>query len=104
MFGQSKGLDPQAWSGPGIGGGLLFPVYNDYRNSSWFPSYKVSYIHGAIQGVVNIGNILFHQPSNKWNWYGVVGVGLSVTVNTIKLSQPNEVVKVSLNVPAVVIV
>ncbi|MBK6274227.1 MAG: hypothetical protein IPF58_05730 [Saprospirales bacterium] len=34
----------------------------------------------------------------------VVGVGFTVTVNTIKLSQPKEVVKVSLNVPAVVIV
>jgi outer membrane protein OmpA-like peptidoglycan-associated protein len=77
MFGQATGLDPQAWSGPQRGGGLLFPVYNDYRNATWFPSYKVSYVHGVLQGVVNIGNILFHQPSNKWNWYGVVGVGLS---------------------------
>ena len=34
----------------------------------------------------------------------VVGVGLMVVVNTIKLSQPNEVVKVSLNVPAVLMV
>ena len=34
----------------------------------------------------------------------VVGVGLIVTVNTMKLSQPKEVLNVSLNVPAVVIV
>jgi hypothetical protein len=34
----------------------------------------------------------------------VVGAGLIVVVKTIKLSQPNEVVKVSLKVPAVLIV
>jgi hypothetical protein len=34
----------------------------------------------------------------------VVGVGLIITVNTIKLSHPNDVVNVSLNVPALVIV
>ena len=34
----------------------------------------------------------------------VVLVGLMVTVKTIKLSQPKDVVNVSLNVPAVVIV
>ncbi|MCB0647823.1 MAG: OmpA family protein [Saprospiraceae bacterium] len=76
FYGQAKGLDPQAWSGPGLGGGLLEEEYVDYRNAAWFPSYKTSYFYGALQGVLNIGNILFHKPSNKWNWYMAVGVGL----------------------------
>lgn len=88
-FGRATGLDPQAWSGPGLGGGLLFPEYNAYRNSTWFPSYQVSYIQGTIQGVVNIGNILFHQPSNKWNWYGVAGVGLSNNSTKLDLTDAN---------------
>ena len=34
----------------------------------------------------------------------MVGVGFIVVVKTIKLSQPNDVVNVSLNVPAVLMV
>jgi outer membrane protein OmpA-like peptidoglycan-associated protein len=30
-----------------------------------------------MQGIVNIGNILFHKPNNKWNWYLGIGAGLS---------------------------
>ena len=27
LYGQSKGLDPQAWSGPARGGGLVYPEF-----------------------------------------------------------------------------
>ena len=76
FYGQTKGLDPQAWSGPARGGGLVYPEFSAYNNAAWFPSYKTSYFYGALQGVLNIGNILFHKPNNKWNWYTAVGIGL----------------------------
>jgi len=78
MFGQAKGLDPQMWSHVSRGGGLVEEVFSPYANQDgWFPSYKTSYGYLALQGVVNIGNILFHKDRNKWNWYTAIGVGLS---------------------------
>ena len=52
-------LDPEA-GGPGV----------------WFPAHKTTYILGDLAVVFNIGNLLFHQERNKWNWYGALGVGL----------------------------
>ncbi len=78
MYGQAKGLDPQMWSHSSKGGGLVEEVFAPYRNQDgWFPSHKTSYGYLALQGVVNIGNLLFHKDRNKWNWYAAVGGGLS---------------------------
>ncbi len=89
FYGQATGLDPQPWNhrtvigSSGIGGGLVEPTFNDYNtdaghpDGSWFPSHKTRYIYGALQGVINIGNILFHKDRNKWNWYATVGAGFS---------------------------
>lgn len=97
FYGKATGLDPQAWSadrpssnpggGVNAGGGLREwgvagdPDYvNDYEKyvgtEGWFPSHQTTYIYGALQGVINIGNILFHKDRNKWNWYLALGVGL----------------------------
>ncbi len=74
MYGSARGLDPQIWSS-----GLVEDVYKPYsdKGAGWFPSYKTNYGYLAFQGVLNIGNILFHKDRNKWNWYTAVGVGLS---------------------------
>jgi OmpA-OmpF porin, OOP family len=78
MYGQAKGLDPQMWSHSSKGGGLVESVFSPYANQDgWFPSYKTSYGYFSMQGVLNIGNILFHKDRNKWNWYTAIGVGLS---------------------------
>lgn len=86
MYGVSKGVDPQRWTTGNYGGGLVesgsignFQGFTAYQNSpeGWFPSYKTTQGYLALQGVVNIGNLLFHKDRNKWNWYGVVGAGLS---------------------------
>jgi outer membrane protein OmpA-like peptidoglycan-associated protein len=86
MYGQSKGLDPQRWTHSKYGGGLVeqgginnFQGFAKYANSpeGWFPSYKTKQGYLALQGVVNIGNLLFHKDRNKWNWYAVIGAGLS---------------------------
>jgi hypothetical protein len=81
FYGQAKGLDPQAWLHKSYGGGLVEDTFAPYNNSNrnnayWFPSHKTRYIYGAVQGVLNIGNLLFHNERNKWNWYLSAGIGL----------------------------
>lgn len=78
MYGQASGLDPQMWTHKSKGGGLVEDVFAPYANQDgWFPAYKTSYGYLALQGVLNIGNILFHKENNKWNIYTGLGVGLS---------------------------
>ena len=97
FYGKATGLDPQPWSAERAsvsngtilnqGGGLREwgvpgdpDFVNDYEKylgtEGWFPSHQTTYIYGALQAVVNVGNILFHKDRNKWNWYMAVGVGL----------------------------
>ncbi len=83
FYGQATGLDPQPWrhrtvpGANGIGGGLVEDTFNPYANNDqgWFPSHKTRYMYLALQGVLNIGNILFHNDRNKWNWYMTLGAG-----------------------------
>ncbi|MBK9150956.1 MAG: OmpA family protein [Saprospiraceae bacterium] len=78
MYGQARGLDPQIWSHSSRGGGLVEDVFAPYANQDgWFPAYKTNYGYVALQGVLNIGNLLFHKERNKWNWYTALGIGLS---------------------------
>jgi hypothetical protein len=91
MYGQAKGLDPQLWSHSSKGGGLVEDVFAPYANQDgWFPAYKTSYGYVALQGVVNIGNLLFHKDRNKWNWYAAVGAGLSTFSTKLDLLDANN--------------
>ncbi len=91
MYGQARGLDPQMWSHSSKGGGLVEEVFSPYANQDgWFPSYKTSYGYLALQGVVNIGNLLFHKDRNKWNWYAAVGAGLSSHSTKLDLLDANN--------------
>ena len=88
FYGQACGLETQAWKTRADGGGLVEygiagdPDYvNEYAQyegtAGWYPSHKTTMGYGALQGVINIGNLLFHKDRNKWNWYIALGVGLS---------------------------
>ncbi|HMP29015.1 MAG TPA: hypothetical protein PKD85_05420, partial [Saprospiraceae bacterium] len=80
FYGRATGLEPQPYGARGDGASLRELTYEPYRTSGdgvWFPSYRTTQIYGGIQGVLNIGNILFHQPNSKWNWYMTMGVALS---------------------------
>ncbi len=90
FYGQAKGLETQPWNhssvigSNGIGGGLVEPEYSPYNingtnntDGQWFPSHKTRQVYGAFQGIINIGNLLFHKDRNKWNWYIGVGAGLN---------------------------
>jgi outer membrane protein OmpA-like peptidoglycan-associated protein len=43
----------------------------------YYLSYSSEYYQAAVEGVVNVGNLLFHKANNKWGVYGFAGVGLS---------------------------
>jgi hypothetical protein len=106
FYGQAKGLETQAWKhstvgaytgpdGSSIGGGLVEQEYNPYSldnghpDGGWFPAHKTRQVYGAFQGIINIGNLLFHKPNNKWNWYVGLGVGLNSYQTKLDLLDAN---------------
>lgn len=87
FYGQTYGVDPQPWSD------ALLPekVFKDYTGSAgWYPKYKMEIIEGSIQGVLNIGNILFHKERNKWNWIAFAGVSLYSNQTMLDLYDANN--------------
>lgn len=96
FYGSATGLEPQRWThasvGEPVGGGLIEKEYLPYANNAdgWFPSHKTTQVYGVMQGVLNIGNILFHQKNNKWNWYWTLGVGLSSHKTKLDLLDANN--------------
>ncbi|MCB9309179.1 MAG: OmpA family protein [Lewinellaceae bacterium] len=86
FYGRAYFKDPQRWTTGNYGGGLIeegstgnFQGWTPYKTipDGWFPSVRTTYGYVAMQGVLNIGNILFHKDRNKWNWYVALGTGLS---------------------------
>ncbi|MEP7195783.1 MAG: OmpA family protein [Saprospiraceae bacterium] len=82
FYGITYGCDPQP-SSSGLSpeqfykepSGNLRAVFDGYGpNNEWFANYKTTLYSLSVQGILNIGNILFHKPSNKWNWYLVIGL------------------------------
>ena len=90
FYGEATGLDPQP-SGQnlipeGFGGGT-FAGYGP--SNPWFFSHKTRYVTATLEGVLNIGNLLFHQERNKWNWYAGLGVGLDSHQTMLDLRDGN---------------
>lgn len=79
FYGQTYGIDPQRWTHSSQGGGLVeSPTYDAYAaGNGWFPKYKTEFVSANVEGVLNIGNILFHKERNKWNWIAFAGIGLN---------------------------
>jgi OOP family OmpA-OmpF porin len=86
MFGQARGLNYQASS---LGGfpaiapftispdGVRYSTVDLYGpNDVFYANYKMPQYHAAsMQMVINLNNIRFHKPSNKWSVNGIVGIG-----------------------------
>lgn len=86
FYGQMIGLDPRPSTHKSQGGGLVESTYAPYSGQNgWYPSHKTRYMYGAVQGVINISNILFHKDRNKWNLYTAFGVGLDNHVTKLDL-------------------
>lgn len=58
---------------------------NGYAGGNVHRNYKARILGGSIEGVLNIGNLLFHQHRNKWNLYTLVGLGLNVNDTDVDL-------------------
>ncbi len=59
-----------------------FPILAGYTDESTnsdniHRNYKTNILDLSAEFVLNIGNVLFHSASNKWNLYGVFGIGLN---------------------------
>lgn len=56
-------------------------------------TFKTKNIQGSIDFVLNLGNLLFHKPRNKWNVYIAGGLGLTkadVTMNYLNGDVPYD--------------
>ncbi len=79
FYGQTYGLDPQPWNDALTPENNFGGIFDNYvaNNSNWYPSYKLEYVEGSIQAVLNLGNILFHKERNKWNLIAFAGLALN---------------------------
>lgn len=86
FYGSTKGFDDR-WSDASAINAEQFDgtavtrtgMYRNYQNNSFY---------GAVEAVLNIGNILFHKERNKWNTY--VGLGIGVAGLDTKTSYVND--------------
>ena len=67
-----------------------FPILAGYTDESTnedniHRNYKANILGVTVEGILNIGNVLFHNPSNKWNFYGVIGGGLDFPKTSVDL-------------------
>ncbi len=74
FYGTTKGVDPQRSSAAVMD--IDLPASAASKVSELHRNYKLNYLYGSVQGVLNIGNILFHKERNKTNTYLFVGIGL----------------------------
>ncbi|MBK8955335.1 MAG: OmpA family protein [Saprospiraceae bacterium] len=86
FYGIAYGLEPQPYSSSLDNEQEVFQGYGtNSGGNAWFPSYRTKYLSASLQGVLNIGNILFHKDRNVWNWYMFVGLGLDHHVTELDL-------------------
>jgi outer membrane protein OmpA-like peptidoglycan-associated protein len=87
VYTSSKGFDARFMDGSTLRAERTFQQNgnNQGTTSTYLESdngihrnYKTNNLFFSVEGVVNIGNILFHKERNKWGLYGVVGVGLNI--------------------------
>ncbi len=74
IYSTTKGYDDRFTSGDIIAqeqlpnrGSLTNGMYRNYKNTT---------IGGSVEGIVNLGNLLFHKERNKWNLYAGLGLGV----------------------------
>ena len=68
-----------------------FSAFGNPSSAFTYRNFKAVNYQGSIEILTNIGNLLFHKPRNKWNFYAGLGVGLTsanVTMNYLNGSSP----------------
>jgi OmpA-OmpF porin, OOP family len=90
FYGVAYGLEAQPYTSALDNEPTVFKGYGtNFNNNAWFPSYRTTYYYGALEGVLNIGNILFHKDRNTWNWYLFLGAGLDHNKTELDLQDAN---------------
>jgi len=91
FYGQTYGTDPQPTLAALTPESSYGGMFKDYVNAGmeYYFSYKLEVIEASIQGVLNIGNILFHKERNKWNWIGFAGVGVNSNQTMLDMYDAN---------------
>src|SRR5687768_565036 len=54
-------------------------------------NYKNNLLDLSLEGIFNFGNILFHNPTNKWNVFLVVGAGLGFPKTYVDLLNGDQI-------------
>lgn len=82
FYGITKGFDDRMSEGRVIWREEL-PTEGSISNAM-YRNFKSTNVYGAVEGILNIGNILFHRERNKWNVY--LGLGVGVNNNQTKVN------------------
>lgn len=82
MFGRTKGLDPQFTNKETAAQDLNETTARGKHNGI-YRNFKESFFTANLNGVVNVGNLLFHKERNKWNWYVFMGLGFDNNVTKL---------------------
>lgn len=92
FYSSTRGLDGR------ISNYQVLNIDNDDTNLSanMYRNFRANSVTGALSGIVNIGNLLFHQPRNKWNAY--LGVGLALTNTKVEMDYLNGTSAYNINV------
>src|SRR5688500_17684087 len=85
MYQSSKGYDARASSilsaerlyGQNIESSPGLAAYS-VDGAIYHRNYKANILSGTLEGLINMGNVLFHRPSGNTNLYFIAGVGLNM--------------------------
>ncbi len=87
FYGQAYGLEPQPYRSSLLPEQDVFKGYGP--ENAWFPSYRTRMGNASIEVVMNLGNLLFHKASNKWNLNVAVGTGVAAHDTYLNLRDEN---------------
>ena len=84
FYGSSKGFDDRFTTADVIN---IEQFDAPANRTGMYRNYQSTNYYGAVEAILNIGNILFHKERNKWNTY--VGVGIALAGFDTKTSYAN---------------
>ena len=87
-YGKPRGLDPQ-FTSQEIAAQDLSQTTAAGKHGGIYRNFKMSDVMVSLNGVVNIGNLLFHKERNKWNWYAFMGVGFDANKTKLDVLKGN---------------
>lgn len=88
FYGRTRGLDPQ-FTNQEIANQDLRETTAAGKHGGIYRNFKESMFAVNLNGVVNVGNLLFHKERNKWNWYVFMGIGLDNNITKLDVLNAN---------------